>query len=96
MEGITTYIYRNLHRRLYSGVEKYFAPFISPGPDQGLSVKEVRDVLPENNEGTPLIPQLMTNRSGDFIEACRVMSGMGYREINLNLGCPSGTVVSKR
>lgn len=96
MEGITTYTYRNLHRRLYSGVEKYYAPFVSPGPEQGLSVKEIRDLLPENNEKTPLVPQLMTNRSADFADACRVVSELGYREINLNLGCPSGTVVSKK
>lgn len=96
MEGITTYTYRNLHHRHYSGINKYFSPFVSPGPDQGLSVKEIRDVLPENNRDIPLIPQLMTNRSVDFIKAVQVMRDRGYSEVNLNLGCPSGTVVSKR
>lgn len=96
MEGITTYTYRNLHHKHYSGIEKYFSPFVSPGPDQGLSVKEVRDVLPENNREIPMIPQLMTNRSVDFVKAAQVMAELGYQEMNLNLGCPSGTVVSKR
>lgn len=96
MEGITTYIYRNAHHRHYKGIEKYYAPFVSPGPDQGLSVKEVKDILPEKNEGIPLIPQIMTNRSVDFIKACHVMQELGYKELNFNLGCPSGTVVSKR
>lgn len=96
MEGITTYIYRNAHHKHYQGIDKYYAPFVSPGPDQGLSVKEVRDILPENNENIPLIPQLMTNRSVDFIKACQVVSNLGYKELNFNLGCPSGTVVSKR
>lgn len=96
MEGITTYTYRNLHHRHYKGIEKYYAPFVSPGPDQGLSVKEVKDILPEKNRDIPVIPQIMTNRSADFIKACRVMQDLGYQELNLNLGCPSGTVVSKR
>ena len=96
MEGITTYIYRNAHHKHYDGIEKYYAPFVSPGPDQGLSMKEVKDVLPEKNQGVPMIPQIMTNRSVDFIKACQVMQELGYRELNFNLGCPSGTVVSKR
>lgn len=96
MEGVTTYIYRNAHHKHYGGVEKYYAPFVSPGPNQGLSVKEVKDILPEKNEGIFLIPQIMTNRSEDFLQACQVMRELGYQELNLNLGCPSGTVVSKR
>lgn len=96
MEGITTYIYRNAHHKHYGGIEKYYAPFVSPGPDQGLSMKEAKDVLPEKNQGIPMIPQIMTNRSVDFIKACQVMQNFGYTELNYNLGCPSGTVVSKR
>ena len=69
---------------------------MSPGPNQGLSVKEIRDLLPENNPDIPLIPQLLTNRPVDFIKAAEMMTGRGYRELNLNLGCPSGTVVSKK
>jgi len=96
MEGITTYIYRNLHYKYYKGIDKYYSPFVSPGPNQGLSVKEIRDVLPENNPDIPLIPQLMTNRSEDFIMAAKIMQDRGYKELNFNLGCPSGTVVSKK
>lgn len=96
MEGITTCTYRNLHHKHYEGIEKYYAPFVSPGPDQGISMKEAKDVLPEKNQGIPMIPQIMTNRSVDFIKACQVMQDLGYRELNFNLGCPSGTVVSKR
>ena len=67
LEGITTYPYRNLHHKYFGGVEKYFTPFLAPGPEQGMSVKEMRDVLPENNAGVPVVPQIMTNRAGDFL-----------------------------
>ena len=96
LEGITTYPYRNLHHKYFGGVEKYFTPFLAPGPGQGMSVKEMRDVLPENNAGIPVVPQILTNRAGDFLLASKKLSEMGYREINLNLGCPSGTVTAKK
>ncbi len=96
MEGITTYTYRQLHHRYYKGVEKYFTPFVSLRPDQALSTKEMRDVLPENNAGIPVVPQILTNHAGGFLEAAKRFSDMGYREINLNLGCPSGTVAAKK
>ena len=96
LEGITTYPYRNLHHKYFGGVEKYFTPFLAPGPEQGMSVKEMRDVLPENNAGVPVVPQILTNRAGDFLHASKKLSEMGYREINLNLGCPSGTVTAKK
>ncbi len=96
LEGITTYPYRNLHHKYFGGVEKYFTPFLAPGPEQGMSVKEMRDVLPENNAGVPVVPQILTNRAGDFLLASKKLLEMGYREINLNLGCPSGTVTAKK
>ena len=96
LEGITTYPYRNLHHKYFGGVEKYFTPFLAPGPEQGMSVKEMRDVLPENNAGVLVVPQILTNRAGDFLLASKKLSEMGYREINLNLGCPSGTVTAKK
>jgi len=96
LEGITGYTYRNLHHKYYGGVEKYYTPFLSPGPNVGLGPKEIKDVLPENNPGIRLVPQLMTNRAEDFINSARVLKEYGYREVNLNLGCPSGTVVAKK
>ena len=96
MEGITTYTYRNLHWKYFGGADAYFTPFLSPGPGQGMSVKELRDILPENNQGTPVIPQLLTNRAEDFVSAAGRLADYGYREINFNLGCPSGTVTAKK
>jgi tRNA-dihydrouridine synthase len=96
LEGITTYTYRKLHHKYYGGIDRYFAPFISPGPGQGLSVKEVRDILPENNGGLRVVPQLMANHAPTFLAAAKVLAAYGYQEINLNLGCPSGTVAAKK
>ena len=79
LEGITTYPYRNLHHKYFGGVDKYFTPFLAPGPEQGMSVKEMRDVLPENNAGVPVVPQILTNRAGDFLLASKKLAEMGYQ-----------------
>ena len=42
-----------------------------------------------------IVPQILTNDSDGFITTARKLQQLGYSEINLNLGCPSGTVVSK-
>lgn len=96
LEGITGHLYRNAHHDFYTGIDKYYTPFLSPGPTTGLGEKMLRDILPEKNPGIPLVPQLLTNRAGDFIKSVEIIRGYGYREVNLNLGCPSGTVVAKK
>lgn len=95
MEGITGYIYRNAHRKYFPGLDKYFSPFIQPNQNQCFHSREIHDVQPEHNEGVPLIPQILTNRADLFITTAKKLEQMGYTEINLNLGCPSKTVVSK-
>lgn len=95
LEGITGYIYRNAYEALYGRVDKYFAPFISPCDKYAMIPKERKDLLPENNEGINLVPQILTAKSDNFIDAAKELHALGYSEINLNLGCPSGTVCSK-
>lgn len=95
MEGITGYLFRNVHHTFFDQVDKYFAPFIFANQHDGLKGKDVKDILPENNQGIVLIPQLLTNNAKDFIYTAKKLKTLGYDEINLNLGCPSGTVVSK-
>lgn len=97
LEGITGYIYRNAHCAHFgSGVDKYFSPFIVADQTNTLKSKERNDLLPENNEGINLIPQILTNNGRDFNNTAKKIEAFGYKEINLNLGCPSGTVVTKR
>ncbi|MBR1771817.1 MAG: tRNA-dihydrouridine synthase family protein [Lachnospiraceae bacterium] len=92
MEGLTGYVFRNAHARFFGKLDKYFTPFIA---GSGLSHRELHDVLPEHNRDLPVVPQIMTNRAADFLAVAKRLEEFGYREVNLNLGCPSGTVVSK-
>ncbi len=95
MEGITGFIYRNSYEKFFSNIDKYFTPFIVPNNSTSLKTKELRDVLPENNKGMNIVPQILTNDSEGFITTSTKLQQLGYNEVNLNLGCPSGTVVSK-
>ena len=96
MEGITDDLFRRLHRKYFPGTDRYYTPFFSPGlTGHVLSKKDIAQMLPENNDGVPLVPQLLTRQAEAFLESARIIADLGYREINLNLGCPSGTVVAK-
>ena len=95
LEGITGYLFRNAYNEIYGHIDKYFAPFISPSEKCPITPRERKDVTPENNKGINLVPQLLTCRSDHFIEGAKELQAMGYNEINLNLGCPSGTVCAK-
>ncbi|MDO4474869.1 MAG: tRNA-dihydrouridine synthase family protein [Eubacteriales bacterium] len=95
MEGITGYLHRSVYHSLFDDIDKYFAPFIVPNQNRKLSGKERRDLLPENNQGMNLIPQILTNRAEDYLAYEDIFLSFGYKEININLGCPSKTVVSK-
>ncbi len=96
LEGITGYTFRNVHHHYYEGMDKYFSPFLSPNQHHAINPKEKRDILPEHNSGISLVPQILTNKAELLLAAAKELKQIyGYEEVNLNLGCPSKTVVSK-
>lgn len=95
LEGITGYVFRSTFFECFGYVDKYFIPFIKPNQRGHLSSKERQDILPENNAGMYAVPQILTNSSEDFLRTVWKLKQYGYKEINLNLGCPSKTVISK-
>lgn len=92
MEGLTGYVYRNAHRACFGEMEGYFTPFLA---SKKLSSKDKREVLLENNLNMNVIPQILTNRTEEFLSIAKQLEDRGYTSVNLNLGCPSGTVTSK-
>ena len=95
LEGITGYVFRNAYEKYYGGVDRYFTPFITPHTKKNMDTRERRDILPENNIGVRVIPQVLTNKSEELISISKELREYGYQEINLNIGCPSKTVTSK-
>ncbi|HWS44205.1 MAG TPA: tRNA-dihydrouridine synthase family protein [Pseudoflavonifractor sp.] len=95
MEGLTGYLFRQTHAKYFPGVDRYFMPFYSPSQEHSFTRRAFQDLLPEHNDGLDAVPQLLTRRAEDFLWAAERLAGLGYREVNLNLGCPSGTVTAK-
>ncbi len=96
LEGITGFVFRNAFEKYYGGVDKYFTPFITPHTKKSMDAREKRDILPENNPNIFLVPQVLTNKSEELIQISKDLKQFGYDEININIGCPSKTVTSKR
>ena len=95
MEGLTDSIYRRLHHKYFPGVDRYFMPFLSPTIHRTLTHREDRELPVAKSENFAAVPQLLTKVADDFIWAAGQCLERGYDEVNLNVGCPSGTVVSK-
>ena len=95
MEGITDSIYRRIHHKYFPGLDRYYMPFLSPTMHRTLTHKESRELPMADSEGFVAIPQILTKIPGDFLWAAQVCQDRGYEEVNLNVGCPSGTVVAK-
>ena len=94
MESVTGYIFRNAYKEIFGDVDTYITPFIK---GKKLGSKELNDTKAENNQGMQVIPQILTNKADEFLYIADTMQKQnGYKSINLNLGCPSGTVVSKK
>ena len=95
LEGIGGYIYRNAQADYFEKADKSYSPFLAPNQNRSISPKEYKDIAPEHNEDITLIPQIMANNAEIFLKAAQELEQLGYKEINLNLGCPSRTVVTK-
>ena len=92
LEGVTDAVFRRVHRDCFSGVAKYFIPFVSPTQNLAFTARDLSILAPENGFG---VPQLLCKDAALFLWAAQALGDMGYGEVNLNLGCPSGTVTAK-
>lgn len=96
LEGITGYVYRNAYHEVFHNIDKYFTPFLSPTQHNKLTSREKNDVIPEHNQRMYVVPQILTNQYEYFLNTVKQLQAFGYEEVNLNLGCPSKTVVTKK
>ena len=95
MEGLTDSTYRRLHHKYFPGVDRYYTPFFSPTVHRSLTPKEARELPVASSVDFSVVPQLLTKVPEDFLWMAAQCRDLGYEEVNLNLGCPSGTVTAK-
>ena len=98
MEGLTDRIWRQAHQRWFGAPEapvRYYAPFLSPPENRVLIKKKMAELEPAANPGVQVIPQLLAKDGELAAWMIGELRRMGYTEVNLNFGCPSGTVTAK-
>jgi tRNA-dihydrouridine synthase len=101
MEGITLYPLRNVHKEMFgNGVDKYYTPFVTATKHLHFKNREKKDILPENSVafadyGKEISVQIMAGNAETFNWGAREIKKLGYRDINLNLGCPAATVTNR-
>lgn len=89
LQGFTDELYRRTHFECAGGVATYYTPFLrlEKGSVRG---KDCRD-LPEADKlpaGYHLVPQVIASDEVEFRRLVEFVVGKGYREIDLNMGCP--------
>ena len=98
MEGLTDRVWRQAHQKWFGWAgapAKYYAPFLSPPENRVLIQKKMAELAPEANPGAPVVPQLLAKDGALAAWMVGQLRQLGYTEVNLNFGCPSGTVTAK-
>ena len=95
MEGLSYCEFRRIHARFFPDVDRYCAPFLAPDGQGRVKASALKGLAPEKNGDLNVLPQILCNSAEAFLSLSRELKAMGYLQVDLNAGCPSGTVVPK-
>ncbi len=87
LQGYTDAIYRTIHNKVFGGINCYYSPFIRLEKGE-VRQKDIKDILPENNENINLVPQIIVNNNEEFLKLTESVCNLGYKRIDINMGCP--------
>lgn len=87
LQGVTDNVWRMAQHSVFGGVDAYYAPFMRVEHGE-VRRKDLRDVNPERNPGITLIPQILACQPDHALMMVDALQQMGYRRIDINLGCP--------
>ncbi len=87
LQGYTDHVWRRSHALVFGGIDCYYSPFmrIQHG---GIMSRDLRDVLPEHNQGMHFVPQILACAPPDAVTMASRLKALGYTEIDINMGCP--------
>lgn len=92
LEGLTSRTYRQVFQKYYEGVDVFYTPFVTATHTHSFQGRERKEFSPFQDN---VIPQVMTKDASVFIPAALQMAKEGYREVNINMGCPAPTAFTK-
>jgi tRNA-dihydrouridine synthase len=88
LQGFTDFRFRNAFNTIFGGIDTFYSPYIRLNGSLVIKKAYERDLLPENNVGLEVIPQIITNDAEEFLFVANYVQQLGYKELNWNLGCP--------
>ena len=96
LQGYTDYIFRNVYNKYFDGIDVAVSPFVSLVDGKRVKRTHLKDVLPENNSGMKVIPQILGYLPDQFIVMANDLFNLGYESLNWNLGCPVPSIARKK
>ncbi|MBI9036593.1 MAG: tRNA-dihydrouridine synthase family protein [Bacteroidales bacterium] len=96
LQGYTDYIFRNVYNNFFEGIDVAISPFVTLVEGKHVKRSHLKDVLPENNSGIKVIPQVLGYLPDQFIVMANDLYDLGYESLNWNLGCPVPSIARKK
>ena len=96
-QGITDAPFRNVFKRHFGGIDKFYTPFFT-GIHKEEHAKNLQgeEIDPHCNDVETLTPQILSTDADEILRFAKQCQQLGYREINLNMGCPFPRVANKK
>ena len=94
-QGITDVVYRNVFKKHFGGIDKFFTPFFTGIQKDNSKSLRGEEINPELNDVNSVVPQILSNNSDEIVRFANQCKSLGYQEFNLNMGCPFPRVANK-
>ena len=96
-QGITDAPFRNVFKRHFGGIDKFYTPFFT-GIHKEDHAKNLQgeEIDPRCNDVETLTPQILSTDAEEILRFAKQCKELGYKEINLNMGCPFPRVANKK
>ena len=95
-QGITDAPFRNVFKKHFGGIDKFYTPFFTGIQKDHAKNMQVEEIDPSCNDVETLTPQILSTDAEEIMRFASQCKALGYKEINLNMGCPFPRVANKK
>ena len=96
LQGFTDVFYRIAFVQTMGGIDKFFTSFFEVGSNEIIKTPNRWEISPSLNSGQLLVPQTVAKDAKELILAAEYFMAFGFKEMNLNLGCPFPMLVKRK
>ena len=95
-QGITDAPFRNVFKKHFGGIDKFYTPFFTGIQKDHAKNMQVEEIDPRFNDVETLTPQILSTDAEEILRFATQCKALGYKETNLNMGCPFPRVANKK